>query len=215
MWADSRFSGAAATRWAQLRAGVWSDATVQKLISATAAQVRVAGSQQRVLSGRGAWTGLPGVQGPTGIGPRSQHVMDMGTHPCSPENLPTASPFPTPDLFVCRHACRSSRQFCEISRATRLCCSSLGTLLQSRSGPLVSTGCSCLLDGQNSKALASRLHAAVWAPQAGQALSTSCSVCALMFRCSPSQRLQTFRAGCSSTWPGWMPPSPRQQARHL
>lgn len=54
MWADPRFSGAAATRWAQLRGGVWSDATVQKLIADTAAMVRVAQSQQQVPKGRGA-----------------------------------------------------------------------------------------------------------------------------------------------------------------
>lgn len=43
MWADPRFSGAAATRWAQLRNDVWSDATVQRMIGDTAALVREAG----------------------------------------------------------------------------------------------------------------------------------------------------------------------------
>lgn len=61
-----------------------------------------------------------------------------GNPPLFPENPPTSSPIPTPDLLVCGHVCRSSRQCCAISRATRLCCSSLGTLLQSRSGRPVS-----------------------------------------------------------------------------
>ncbi|KAL4447270.1 hypothetical protein ABPG77_007303 [Micractinium sp. CCAP 211/92] len=42
MWTDPRFSGAAATRWAQLRGGVWSDASVQKLIADTAAMIKPA-----------------------------------------------------------------------------------------------------------------------------------------------------------------------------
>ena len=39
MWTDPRFSGAAATRWAELRAGPWSDAAINTLIGDTSAQV--------------------------------------------------------------------------------------------------------------------------------------------------------------------------------
>lgn len=40
MWQDPRFSSGAAQRWAELRAGPWSDATIDRMFGETTAQVR-------------------------------------------------------------------------------------------------------------------------------------------------------------------------------
>lgn len=54
MWNDTRFSGAAASRWAELRAEAWSDATISSLISGTAVKARPAGLNGRE-NGGGRW----------------------------------------------------------------------------------------------------------------------------------------------------------------
>lgn len=40
MWQDPRFSSGAAQRWAELRAGPWSDAMIDRMFGETTAQVR-------------------------------------------------------------------------------------------------------------------------------------------------------------------------------
>lgn len=40
MWEDDRFKTGASTRWAQLRAGPWSDTAVEAIISSVSAQAR-------------------------------------------------------------------------------------------------------------------------------------------------------------------------------
>ncbi|KAL4858496.1 hypothetical protein ACK3TF_001466 [Chlorella vulgaris] len=52
MWEDDRFKSGASTRWAQLRAGPWSDTAVEAIISSVSAQARD-GGRGRLSSGGG------------------------------------------------------------------------------------------------------------------------------------------------------------------
>lgn len=76
MWQDPRFSGGAAQRWAQLRAGPWSDATIARMFADTTAQVCAATGLSALLR-RGA--------------PRS---MQHGLCSCATASIVRRSPLP-------------------------------------------------------------------------------------------------------------------------
>ena len=183
MWQDPRFSGGAAQRWAQLRAGPWSDATIARMFAETTAQVCAERARFhtvhvfRASRQHAAW-----VAAGWGCSWRRIHRVPL---PC----LPPCSP------------ARSSRRCCATSTSTQPCCSSPGTAARSRSGPQVRR-CSGL-----------GTPGCRWCVSRGAHLGGAGGAMIVLHPLPHGlQRCRTCRAGCPSTWPGWMASLPSRRA---
>lgn len=201
MWTDPRFSSAAATRWAQLRAGVWSDSIVQKMIADTATLVRVAGLQRR----------LPGRCKACGIA-----VLDCSDQhqtgclpPCSGPGclLSAASPIECtrPSKQIKPAVLRNFERYSAVLLKPWYS-SAEQEWTTGKRWPWMTVR----LDESNDEVF----RANAWAGRSGQPGACGLHVVFSLLPCgSRLQRWQTCRAGCSSTWLGWMEPLHRQWAR--